>query len=120
MKKKYMLAACLTLSALCAQADTGTTVVINGSVEDGFVTNIAFEDYDAILSFEDGKTVRGDLSGVSITLSYDSDDTAIREVKEERTAASGVYTLSGQYVGDSADGLKSGIYIVNGKKMIIR
>ena len=32
----------------------------------------------------------------------------------------GVYSLSGQYMGKSTDGLKKGIYIVNGKKMVIK
>lgn len=36
-----------------------------------------------------------------------------------RTAHKGVYNLNGQYVGASAKGLPGGIYIVNGKKMVI-
>ena len=31
-----------------------------------------------------------------------------------------VYSISGQYVGDSLDGLAKGIYIINGKKFIVR
>ncbi len=120
MRKKYMLSACLALSALCAQADTGETVVINGSVTDGFVTSITFDGDDAILSFADGKTATADMSQVSITLTYDSGDTAIRDIRQENAAAPRVYSLSGQYVGDSAKGLKSGVYIVNGKKVVIR
>lgn len=32
----------------------------------------------------------------------------------------GVYSLSGQYMGNSVEGLQKGIYIVNGKKMVIK
>ena len=32
----------------------------------------------------------------------------------------GVYSLSGQYMGNSTEGLQKGIYIVNGKKMVIK
>lgn len=120
MKKKYMLSACLALSTLCAQADTGETVVINGSVNDGFVTSITFDGDDAILSFADGKTATADMSQVSITLTYDPGDTAIRDVRQENTAAPRVYSVSGQYVGCSTEGLRSGVYIVNGKKVVIR
>lgn len=31
-----------------------------------------------------------------------------------------VYTISGQYVGESLDGLKKGIYIQNGKKIVVK
>lgn len=32
----------------------------------------------------------------------------------------GVYTLNGQYMGDSVDGLSKGVYIVNGKKTVLK
>ena len=49
--------------------------------------------------------------------------TAIDEVwtDESITAGrTGVYTLSGQYVGKTIEGLPAGMYIVNGKKMFVK
>ena len=49
--------------------------------------------------------------------------TAVDEVwtDEEITAGrTGVYTLSGQYVGKTIEGLPAGLYIVDGKKMFVK
>jgi hypothetical protein len=49
--------------------------------------------------------------------------TAIDEVwtDESITAGrTGVYTLSGQYVGKTIEGLPAGLYIVDGKKMFVK
>ena len=37
-----------------------------------------------------------------------------------KTISSRVYSLSGQYVGDSLEGLEKGIYIQNGKKVMVK
>ncbi len=39
---------------------------------------------------------------------------------ENRTARRGVYNMQGQYMGDSTHGLSTGIYIVDGKKTVVR
>ena len=31
-----------------------------------------------------------------------------------------VYNMAGQYVGKSADGLSKGLYVVNGKKIVVK
>lgn len=51
--------------------------------------------------------------------------TAIQEVKVDKPArrSQGVYTISGQFVRSDAEnlvGLPSGIYIVNGKKVVVK
>lgn len=120
MKKRCILAACLALSAAWAQADTGETVVVNGSVVDGFVTRITFDGDNAVLAFADGKTETAPMTQVSIDLTYGKEDTAIREVEKEPAGRTRVYTVSGIYAGDSVEGLRSGVYIVNGKKTVIR
>ncbi len=47
--------------------------------------------------------------------------TGIEEISYDafKTVRKGVYNLNGQYVGTSAEGLPEGIYIVDGKKMVI-
>lgn len=50
---------------------------------------------------------------------YDmTDDISQPAIRHRRTGA--VYTLSGQYVGNSVNQLTKGIYIVNGKKYIVK
>ena len=58
---------------------------------------------------------------------FDGDATVIIKVDNEEIDPStihfnnkGVYSLSGQYMGNSVDGLQKGIYIVNGKKVVIK
>lgn len=58
---------------------------------------------------------------------FDSEATVIIKVDNDVIDPSsihfnnkGVYSLSGQYMGNSVDGLQKGIYIVNGKKMVIK
>lgn len=48
--------------------------------------------------------------------------TAIRlvETPRNRDAKKGIYRLDGRYLGEDASNLPKGIYIVNGKKMIVR
>ena len=58
---------------------------------------------------------------------FDGEATTIIKVDNEEIDPStihfnnkGIYSLSGQYMGNSVDGLQKGIYIVNGKKMVIK
>lgn len=60
-------------------------------------------DEDIIEVGEDQTTSLDELNGISIAPTY---------VK--------VYNMAGQYVGDSVDGLAKGMYIVNGKKVVVK
>lgn len=58
---------------------------------------------------------------------FDGDATVIIKVDNDVIDPSsihfnnkGVYSLSGQYMGNSVEGLQKGIYVVNGKKMVIK
>lgn len=51
-------------------------------------------------------------------LNFDSETTGINNIETEATVNGKVYNLNGQYVGNSLNGLKKGIYVVNGKKVI--
>ena len=49
--------------------------------------------------------------------------TSIDEVWTDESVTAGrtgVYTLSGQYVGKTIEGLPAGIYIVDGKKVVVK
>ena len=51
-------------------------------------------------------------------LNFDGETTGINNIKTNATVNGKVYNLNGQYVGNSLNGLKKGIYVVNGKKVI--
>lgn len=63
-------------------------------------------------------------SAKSIQLSIDNNNisTGIEGISTDATSSDSykVYNLNGQYVGDSLDGLTSGVYIQNGKKVVVK
>ena len=78
---------------------------------------------------DDFGSTNGSRSSLAITFgspdveSGSGDATGINEVKpgqNELSAESDVYTVGGQQVGKSVNGLKKGIYIVNGKKYVVK
>lgn len=57
-------------------------------------------------------------SAAAININIDGETTGINSIDTEATVNGKVYNLNGQYVGNSLNGLKKGIYVVNGKKVI--
>lgn len=55
---------------------------------------------------------------VAAKLNFDDETTGINSIETNATVNGKVYNLNGQYVGNSLNGLKKGIYVVNGKKVI--
>lgn len=122
MKRKALCAfLMLGLSGGVAMADTEHTVTVNGEAIDGFITELTFNGDQVTMKFEDGSTRIEDMSLVSITLTYSETSTGITEIEtDDQSTVKRVYTISGQYVGTSTEGLPQGIYIVNGKKTIVK
>lgn len=58
------------------------------------------------------------LLGAEAKINIDGETTGINNIETEATVNGKVYNLNGQYVGNSLNGLKKGIYVVNGKKVI--
>lgn len=122
MKRKTLCAfLMLGLSGGVAMADTEQTVTVNGEAIDGFITELTFNGDQVTMKFEDGSTQIDDMSLVSIALTYSETSTGITEIEtDDQSTVKRVYTISGQYVGTSTEGLPQGIYIVNGKKTIVK
>lgn len=122
MKRKALCAfLMLGLSGGVAMADTEHTVTVNGEAIDGFITELTFNGDQVTMNFEDGSTRIEDMSLVSIALTYSETSTGITEIEtDDQSTVKRVYTISGQYVGTSTEGLPQGIYIVNGKKTIVK
>lgn len=122
MKRINIFLAGMLLCGLTAKADTGETVLVGGSPADGFVTELTFSSDNVVLAFEDGTSQTVDMALVSIDLTYDggSSETAISDIEARPAVQPRVYTISGQYVGQSTEGLSKGIYIVGGRKVVIK
>lgn len=119
MKKTYLL----LLAGMFASvvfANNKQTVKIDGNVSDKTVTEITFDGDNVTLNYADNSSETKDMSLVSFSFSYDS-TTGINKIEEVKKSLQGkVFNLNGQLVGNSLEGLSKGIYIVNGKKVIIK
>ena len=119
MKKTYLL----LLAGMFASvifANNKQTVKIDGVVSDKTVTEITFDGDNVTLSYADNSSETKDMSLVFLSFSYDS-TTGINKIEEVKKSLQGkVFNLNGQLVGNSLEGLSKGIYIVNGKKVIIK
>lgn len=101
-------------------ANNKQTVKIDGNVSDKTVTEITFDGDNVTLCYADNSSETKDMSLVSFSFSYDS-TTGINKIEEVKKSLQGkVFNLNGQLVGNSLEGLSKGIYIVNGKKVIIK
>ena len=119
MNKFYflLLAGLLSVNAF---AENKQIVTIDGQAVGKTVKEITFDGDNVILSYSDNTSDTKDMSLVSLAFTYDG-TTGIDQVETTEKALQGkVFNLNGQYVGTSAEGLAKGVYIVNGKKVIIK
>lgn len=118
MKKAYLLLLAGMLST-AVFAGNKQTVKIDGQVIDKTVTEITFDGDNVVLHYADNTSDNGDMSLVTLSFTYQT--TGISQVEDIKQALQGkVYTLQGQCVGSSLQGLSKGVYIINGKKVIIK
>ena len=96
------------------------TLKIEGQVIEKTVSEITFDGDNVVLQYSDNTSDNGDMSLVTLSFSY-STTTGISQVEGIKQALQGkVYNLQGQCVGSSLQGLSKGVYIINGKKVIIK
>lgn len=114
-------AVCLaTLAALAttAAAQTEQTVKVGTSTLSGFVTDVVLNGNNVVLKMENQGAKTYSLLSTHIDLKYD--ETGISTVEAERPTAPEIYDLQGRRVHTDVDALPRGIYIVDGKKRIVR
>ena len=105
-----------------AWADNVQTVTINGTTQSQTVKRITFNGDDIVLVFADDSQQTVDLTAVKINFVYDdvvnhvSFNADAPTVKEQ----TGVYNLNGQFMGDTRETLPKGIYIVDGRKEVVK
>ena len=118
MKKAYLLFLAAMLST-ATFADNKQTVKIDGQVIDKTITEITFDGDNVVLQYSDNTSDQADMSLVTLSFTYQT--TGISQVEGIKQALQGkVYNLQGQYVGSSPKGLSKGVYMINGKKVIIK
>lgn len=118
--KKYILIPTLTALSLMAYADSSQSVTISGEVIDKEVTSLSFEGDNVVLSFTDGVTRTSDMSEVNIALTYTKITGIAHTEKESKIESGKVYNIAGQYMGSNTKSLSKGIYIINGKKLVVK
>lgn len=120
MNRFYLIFFAALLSANVL-ADNKQTVTINGQTVNKTVQEITFSGDNVTLSYSDGSSATEDMSLVKLAFTYDSSSTGIGQVETMAQTCQGkVFNLNGQLVGTSSEGLSKGVYIVNGKKVIIK
>lgn len=118
MKKAYLLLLAGMLST-AVFAGSKQTVKIDGQLIEKTVSEITFDGDNVVLQYSDNISDIGDMSLVTLSFTYQT--TGISQVEDIKKALRGkVYNLQGQYVGSSLQGLSKGVYIINGKKVIIK
>ena len=112
------LAMALTSSAV---AENKQTICVGGQPVGKVVKQITFDGDNLELTFTDESTLQEDMSLVSLSFVY-GDVTGISKPEVARSTVwqGKVFNLNGQLVGTTTAGLSKGIYIVNGKKMIVK
>ena len=100
-------------------ADNKQTLKIDGQVIDKTITEITFDGDNVTLTYDDETTETQDMSLVKLSFAYIT--TGISNIETSNKVLAGkVFNLNGQLVGTSTQNLSKGIYIVNGKKVIIK
>ena len=118
MKKAYLLLLAGMLST-AVFAGSKQTVKINGQVIDKTVSEITFDGDNVVLQYSDNTSDQADMSLVTLSFTYQT--TGISQIEDIKKALQGkVYNLLGQCVDKSPKGLSKGVYIINGKKVIIK
>ena len=118
MKKAYLLLLAGMLST-AVFADNKQTVTIDDQVIEQTISEITFDGDNVVLHYADNTSATEDMSLVTLSFSYTT--TGISQVEGIKKVLQGkVYNLQGQCVGSSLQGLSKGVYIINGKKVIIK
>lgn len=120
MKKIYSWLAAILISLPMA-ASNEQTISINGFQVDKVVKAISFDGDDLVLTYTDDTSEREDMELVTLAFTYDGSATGIQQPTAlQGGKAQQIYTLSGVAVGKSLQGLQPGVYIVKGKKVLIK
>ena len=122
MNRKLCLLAFVAMLAVAAWADNKQTVTVNGTTQSQAVKRITFNGDEIVLVFADNTQKTVEMTAVKIDFVYDNVENTVSyqmetpKVKEQ----TGVYNLNGQSVSGTREKLPKGIYIVDGRKGVVK
>ena len=117
--KKVLLLMMLLMSGMNMMADDGQ------KLDAAKISEISFNGDDVIILFTDGTSQTFDMGDTEKPITIDFSNVLGMAERLQMTQALGlegkqVYDLKGNKVGKSAAALKKGVYVIKGKKVIIR
>ena len=122
MNRKLCLLAIVVMLAVASWADNKQTVIVNGTTQSQAVKRITFNGDEIVLVFADNTQQTVEMTAVKIDFVYDDVVNHVTyqvetpKVKEQ----TGIYNLNGQSVSDAREKLPKGIYIVDGRKEVVK
>lgn len=122
MNRKLCLLAFVAMLAVAAWGDNKQTVTVNGTKQSQAVKRITFNGDEIVLVFADNTKKTVEMTAVKIDFVYDNVENTVfyqmetPKVKEQ----TGVYNLNGQSVSGTREKLPKGIYIVDGRKEVVK
>jgi len=108
--KKYLMTSCLLCLTMAAIADNVQTV------DAAKVSSVSFSGDNVVITYKDGTTATQDMNEVVIDMSNTTD---IERLTFNGERCSDLFDLQGRKVNVNGD-INKGIYIMNGKKVVIK
>ena len=97
------------------------TITINGLTIGKSAKKITFSGEKAMITYADGSKQTENMGLIQLSFTYPTNGGIKKiETAEQKLVDTRVYNLNGQYVGTTLNGLSKGVYIVNGKKVIMK
>jgi len=97
------------------------TITINGLTIGKSAKKITFSGEKAMITYADGSKQTENMGLIQLSFTY-STNGGIKKIETtgQKLVDTRVYNLNGQYVGTTLNGLSKGVYIVNGKKVVVK
>lgn len=97
------------------------TITINGLTIGKSAKKITFSGEKAMIVYADGSKQTENMGQIQLSFTY-STNGGIKKIEttDQKLVDTRVYNLNGQYVGTTLNGLSKGVYIVNGKKVVVK
>lgn len=111
----------LAFMSLQLSAVNEQSITINGTSIDKVVKSISFDGDYVVLTYTDDTSDREDMELVVLAFMYDEHSTGIETIRTNQVKlAQPVFSVNGMVVGKSVNGLRPGVYIVHGKKVLVK
>lgn len=97
------------------------TITINGLTIGKSAKKITFSGEKAMITYVDGSKQTENMGLIQLSFTY-STNGGIKKIETtgQKLIDTRVYNLNGQYVATTLNGLSKGVYIVNGKKVVVK